>query len=417
MLFKSPRGTKDILPPEISLWQQVEQKARGVFSLYGFDEIRTPVLEESKLFSRSLGDLTDIVQKQMFMIKKETDNFVLRPEATASIVRSYVENTLYNFNTVAKFYYIGPMFRAERPQKGRLRQFHHIGCEAIGSYSPVMDAEAISLAAHLLKEFGISGFEIVINTLGCLNDKKRFALELRELLHKHKKSFCEDCQARMEKNVFRVLDCKNTPCKNIVLSLNLKGAHICEDCSKHFQEVKDALDLFGVTYKVDPLLVRGLDYYTRTVFEITHSGLGSQDALGAGGRYDNLVEELGGPNRGAVGFALGVERLLLAKGESVTAQARPIDCYIIPLGHTAQKRCVCILRDMRQAGVAADMDYLEGSLKASLRRADKTSSKFCLIVGDNELAKDVGLLKNMRESVQEEVPLDKLVDKIKGANA
>ncbi|MFH0941010.1 MAG: histidine--tRNA ligase [Candidatus Omnitrophota bacterium] len=414
MLFKSPRGTKDILPPEISLWQQVEKKARDVFSLYGFDEIRTPVLEESKLFSRSLGDLTDIVQKQMFVIKKETDTFVLRPEATASIVRSYVENTLYNFNAVAKFYYIGPMFRAERPQKGRLRQFHHIGCEAIGSNVPALDAETISLAGRLLKEFGISGFEIVINTLGCLNDKKKFALELRESLQKHKKSFCQDCQERMAKNVFRVLDCKNAPCKSIVLSLNLNGAHLCDDCKKHFQEVKEALDLFGVTYKVDHLLVRGLDYYTRTVFEITHSGLGAQDALGAGGRYDNLVEELGGPERGAVGFALGVERLLLAKGEGVSTDIRPIDCYIIPLGKAALKRCVGILKGLREAGVSADMDYLEGSLKASLRRADKTASKFCLIVGDNELAKGSGILKNMRESVQEEVSLDKLVERFKG---
>ncbi|MEK7849907.1 MAG: histidine--tRNA ligase [Candidatus Omnitrophota bacterium] len=413
MLFKSPRGTKDILPPEITLWQQVEQKARDVFSLYGFDEIRTPVLEESKLFSRSLGDLTDIVQKQMFLIKKETDTFVLRPEATASVIRSYVENTLYNFNSVAKFYYIGPMFRAERPQKGRLRQFHHIGCEAIGPYAAALDAETISLAVRLLKEFGISGFEIVINSLGCLNDKKKFALELRALLEKHKKSFCQDCQERMAKNVFRVLDCKNAPCKSIVLSLNLRGAHICDDCSKHFQEVKDALNLFGVTYKVDHLLVRGLDYYTRTVFEITHSGLGAQDALGAGGRYDNLVEELGGPNRGAVGFALGVERLLLAMGEGVKAQAKPIDCYIIPLGWAALKICVGILKGLREAGVSADMDYLEGSLKASLRRADKTGARFCLIVGDNELAKGSGILKNMRESVQEEISLDKLVERFK----
>lgn len=413
MLFKSPRGTKDILPPEIILWQQVEQKARDVFSLYGFDEIRTPVLEESKLFSRSLGDLTDIVQKQMFVIKKETDTFVLRPEATASIIRSYVENTLYNFNSVAKFYYIGPMFRAERPQKGRLRQFHHIGCEAIGSNAAALDAETISLAVRLLKEFGISGFEIVINSLGCLNDKKKFALELRALLEKHKKSFCQDCQERMAKNVFRVLDCKNAPCKSIVLSLNLRGAHICDDCSKHFQEVKDALGLFGVTYQVDHLLVRGLDYYTRTVFEITHSGLGAQDALGAGGRYDNLVEELGGPNRGAVGFALGVERLLLAMGEGVKAQVKPIDCYIIPLGKAALRICVGILKGLREAGVSADMDYLEGSLKASLRRADKTAARFCLIVGDNELAKGSGILKNMRESVQEEISLDKLVERFK----
>ena len=217
----------------------------------------------------------------------------------------------------------------------------------------------------------------------------------------------------MEKNVFRVLDCKNAPCKDIVSSLNLNGSHICDDCKKHFQEVKDTLRLFGIIYKVNPLLVRGLDYYTRTVFEITHSGLGAQDALGAGGRYDNLVEELGGPNRGAVGFALGVERLLLANGDGISAQDRPIVCYIIPLGGAALKKCVGILRGLREAGISADMDYLEGSLKASLRRADKTASKFCLIVGDNELVKGSGILKNMRESVQEDMPFDKLTERLK----
>ncbi len=414
MLFRSPRGTKDILPQESRLWQEVEKKAKDVFSLFAYDEIRTPIFEESKLFSRSLGDLTDIVQKQMFQIKKETDTFVLRPEATASIIRSYVENTLYNFNNVTKFYYIGPMFRAERPQKGRLRQFHHIGCEAIGSFSPAIDAETIFLATQILKAIGIAGYEIVLNTLGCLNDKKSFGLNLRETLLPHKKSFCEDCQTRMTKNVFRVLDCKNTQCKEIVASLNLGRSHICEDCRKHFEGVQEGLDLFGVTYKLNPLLVRGLDYYTRTVFEITHSALGAQDALGAGGRYDHLVEELGGPTRGAVGFALGVERLFLARADAKALQAQPIDCYIVPLGEAALKKCLGISKDLRGAGISTDVDYLGGSLKASLRRADKRASRFCLVIGDNELAKGSALLKNMGASTQEEVPLDRIIEKIKG---
>ncbi len=415
MLFKSPRGTKDILPQESQIWRKVEESARSVFSLFAYEEIRTPIIEESKLFARSLGDLTDIVQKQMFLIKKETDTFVLRPEATASIVRSYVENTIYGSTSVSKFFYIGPMFRAERPQKGRLRQFHHIGCEAIGSYNPYLDAELICLADTILKTLGITGYEIVVNTLGCLNDKKSFGLNLREKLLPHKKSFCQDCQSRINKNVFRVLDCKNRQCKDIVLSLNLGGGHICQDCKKHFDDVISGLSLFGVSYQINPLLVRGLDYYTRTVFEITHKNLGSQDALGAGGRYDNLVEELGGPARGAVGFALGVERLLLAKSVAEGTEIEPplLDCYIIPLGDEAFKTCVKVLQNMRDNGIKADMDYLEGSLKSKMRRADKSRSRYCVIVGDNELAKGSAVLKNMSASTQEEVMLTQLVERIR----
>jgi histidyl-tRNA synthetase len=416
MLFKSPRGTKDILPPESYNWQEVEAKARCVFATFAFEEIRTPLIEEAKLFSRSLGDLTDVVQKQMFLIKKETEKCVLRPEATASIIRSYVENTIYNVNSVTRYYYIGPMFRAERPQKGRLRQFHHIGCEAVGSSHPYLDAEIIFLAASMLRELGISGYEITVNTLGCANDKKDFSLKLREILLPHRKSFCEDCQVRMEKNVFRVLDCKNKQCRELVVSLGIGDKHICDGCRRHFEQVQDGLEVFGVSARLEPLLVRGLDYYTRTVFEITHSGLGSQDAIGAGGRYDNLVRELGGPDRGAVGFALGVERLLLARAEAPAGAvcAASLDCYLVPLGAPASRKCLGILRDLRQRGICADMDFLEGSLKASLRRADGRSAKFCVIIGDNELAKGVCLLKDMKEGKQEEVGLEDIVGRLTG---
>ncbi len=413
MLFKSPRGTKDILPPESRQWQEIEAKARDVFSRFAFDEIRTPIIEEAKLFSRSLGDLTDIVQKQMFLIKKEADTFVLRPEATAAIIRSYVENTLYNVNAVTRFFYIGPMFRAERPQKGRLRQFHHIGCEAIGSYHPFLDAEAILLATRLLDALGISGTEVVINTLGCANDKKEFSKKLRDALLPLQKSFCEDCQGRMTKNVFRVLDCKNKQCRDLVLSLKFGDAHICDECRAHFAKVREGLAIFGVPVKADPLLVRGLDYYTRTVFEITHPGLGAQDAVGAGGRYDNLVKELGGPDRGAVGFALGIERLLLAKGEAEAPAQTRVDCYLIGLGDAASRKCLEILRDLRANGVTAEMDFLEGSLKSSLRRADSRLARFCVILGDNELANGRCMLKDMRASSQEEISLTDLIKVIK----
>jgi histidyl-tRNA synthetase len=414
MLFKSPRGTKDILPQESSKWQTIESKARKIFSLFGFEEIRTPLIEDAKLFARSLGDFTDIVQKQMFLIKRETDTFVLRPEATASIVRAYVEHDLYNISNVCKFYYMGPMFRAERPQKGRLRQFHHFGAEAIGSANPFLDAELIYLATRIIFELGLSDFEVVVNTLGCQSDKKKMSVNLKEKLMPHKKSLCEDCVSRIDKNVFRVLDCKNPQCKDIIMSLSWAQAHICEDCHKHFESVLAALDTLGVRYKIDPLLVRGLDYYTRTVFEISSKELGAQDALGAGGRYDNLVEELGGPSRGSIGFALGVERLLLAlSAKTEEASKTLLDCYIIPLGEAALKKSLSVLNDLRMSGVPSDLDYLDGSLKARLRRADKKNAKFCLIIGDNELAKCTGILKNMSQSTQEEVLLAELVNKIK----
>lgn len=417
MLFKSPRGTKDILPPETSLWQTIEGQARRIFSLYAFQEIRTPVIEETGLFLRSLGDLSDIVQKQMFLIKKESDAFVLRPEATAPVIRAYVENGIYHTAQLVKWFYIGPMFRAERPQKGRLRQFHHIGCEAIGSYNPGLDAELIRLAVHILCEAGISGFEVVVNTLGCVNDKKRLAMHLKEVLLPKKQIFCEDCQGRMEHNVFRVLDCKNTQCREKIAALPIGADHVCQDCMRHFEAVKKALRAFSVSFKIDPLLVRGLDYYTKTVFEIKHPGLGAQDAVGAGGRYDNLVGELGGPEKGAVGFALGMERMLLAKGieEEAVAIVAPLGCYIIGLGEAAAVKCRELMNVLREAGVVTDMDYTDGSLKSALRKADAMKAKVCIIVGDNELAKGAVVLKDMTKGIQEEVSWDRVVDKVKEA--
>jgi len=415
MLFKSPRGTKDILGGQTRLWHDMEEAARRVFHLYAYQEIRTPVFEDAKLFSRSLGELSDIVQKQMFLIKRETDTFVLRPEATASIVRAYVENTMYNVSAVTKFFYMGPMFRAERPQKGRLRQFHHIGCEAIGSQHPLLDAEIIVLCSALLTALGVKDFKIRLNTIGCAQDKKNLSVNLREALLPVRKSFCEDCQARMTKNIFRVLDCKNPPCRELLLAKDIGKAHVCPSCRDHFQRVRDALDAAAVAYQIDPLLVRGLDYYTRTVFEVTHYQLGAQDAVAAGGRYDNLVEELGGPDRGAAGFALGVERLMLALGVSdkEPQEVPGADVYIIPLGEASAKTAFKLLGDLREHGVSADMDYMEGSLKASLRRADSRKAKTAIVIGDNELGRGTALVKDMIRGTQDEVPLSDVVARYK----
>ena len=310
-MFKRVAGTKDILPEDVSRWQKIEEVSRKVFSLYNYKEIRTPLIEEEALFNRSLGASTEIVQKQMFLIKRQKDVYALRPEATASIVRSYIENNLDRTPHFIKLYYIGPMFRLERPQKGRLRQFHHLGAEAIGSQDASLDAEIISLADNLLKNLSIDGYKIKINSLGCLKDKKKLAQILHQGLKTKFTKLCPDCRLRFKRNTLRILDCKNKTCQAVINELDLQDKHLCLECKDHFAKVREGLDSLKLDYETSHYLVRGLDYYTRTVFEIVHKDLGSQDALGAGGRYDHLVADLGGPDTGAIGFAFGIERLLL----------------------------------------------------------------------------------------------------------
>lgn len=411
-MFKSVRGTKDILPADTSAWQEIENTARRVFSCYGFDEIRTPIIEESALFNRSLGSSTEIIQKQMFLIQRDSDSFALRPEATACVVRAYIENDLDKKSGFSKFYYIGPMFRAERPQKGRLRQFHHLGVEAIGSVSPYLDIEIISLAGYLLQEIGIAGFKIKINSLGCAEDKKNLAVSLRFKLKDKLDKLCEGCRERFKNNVFRILDCKNESCHAVVESLGLQNDHLCNDCKEHFLKVKSGLDATGVNYEVVPCLVRGLDYYTRTVFEITHADLGSQDALGAGGRYDSLVSELGGPQLGAMGFALGEERLLLARPQGARA-ATGSPVFVVTLGETAKQEAVLLLDNLRRCGIRCDTDYEDKSLKAQMRQANNLNASFVLIIGDDELKKRVVVIKDMKTGAQEEVASDKITEVVK----
>ncbi|MDD4899145.1 MAG: histidine--tRNA ligase [Candidatus Omnitrophica bacterium] len=413
MSFKKVPGTRDILPEEVIFWQRIEDTARKVFNAYNFREIRTPIIENVLVFNRSLGEFAEIVQKQMFLIKNKEDTYCLRPEGTAAIVRAYLENNFDKTNPFQKFYYLGPMFRLERPQKGRLRQFHHIGAEIIGSDSPAVDVEIISLADSLLRKNGVTGYELQINTLGCAKDKKALVKLLEKELSGKSKGLCEDCQVRLKTNILRILDCKNEPCKKIVSGLNLGDKHLCEECLAHFSKVKDGLEDLKIEYTVAPHLVRGLDYYTRTVFEFKHSELGAQDAVGAGGRYDNLVHEMGGPQTGAMGFALGVERLLLA----TNVQSQKIDgqnlVYIIALGEQAKPEAVKILDNLRKAGVAADTDYENKSLKGAMRQANDLAAKLVLILGDNELAKKTIMLKDMQSGTQEEIPLDNLIEKVK----
>jgi len=410
-MYKKVSGTKDILPEETYIWQEIEKTCRSTFSLYNFQEIRTPLIEEESLFNRSLGRDTEIVQKQMFTICNKDENYVLRPEGTASIVRSYLENNLDKTSRFSKFYYLGPMFRLERPQKGRLRQFHHIGCEAIGSYDPALDIEVISLADRLLSSLSIANYKTRINSLGCLKDKAKFTEAIRKKLQDNKEGLCEDCRDRLKNNPLRVLDCKKGLCRDIVKHLGIHESFLCAECKLHFKEVTEGLDSLKIKYEIDPCLVRGLDYYNQTVFEITHDSLGSQDAIGAGGRYNNLVAELGGPELGSIGFAFGVERLILAKGTKMIPRVNSL-AYIITIGEKARGEGIKILQILRDNGVPSDMDYEGRSIKGAMRRASDLKAKVCLIIGDDEMKKGVITLKDMLLGGQKEVGSGDLIREI-----
>jgi len=324
-------------------------------------------------------------------------------------VRAYLENNLDKTSGLIKVYYIGPMFRAERPQKGRLRQFHHLGCEVIGSPEPYLDVEIISLADNLLKAYTIEGYEIKINSLGCLKDKK----ELTEILLKSLKpklpKLCDDCNVRFKHNVLRILDCKNEGCIEVLKKLDIRQGHLCPECKGHFDKVKEGLDSLNIDYKINPYLVRGLDYYTRTVFELIHHDLGAQNALGAGGRYDNLVGDLGGPSLGAIGFAFGIERLLLIIRNPLAVAPQKL-VYIITLGKEARKEGAKLLNTLRRGGIASDTDYEDKSLKGALRRANDLSARLVLIIGEDEIKKNVVTLKDMVSGEQQEVKQDELVN-------
>ena len=410
-MFKRIPGTHDILPHEMSLWHALEHAARRIFTLYNYTEIRPPIIEEASLFDRSLGEFAEIVQKQMFVIKHGEDTYALRPEGTASIVRAYIENNLDKTTGFLKAYYMGPMFRLERPQKGRQRQFHHIGCEAIGSAAPGIDVEVIALADTLLKEMHISGYRIVLNSLGCLEDKISLTELLKKDLAGKRQDLCQECQTRFDKNILRILDCKHDVCKEIVKGINIGERYLCAECLAHFSSVKEGLDALGIAYTVSPHLVRGLDYYTRTVFEIKHDSLGAQDAIGAGGRYDNLVEELGGAKTASVGFAFGVERLLLAADHLPVVPPEKL-VYVVSMGDAARRFTMTLAHMLRGNGFRVDMDYEGKSLKGAMRKANDQSAAVVLIVGDNELAKQSVMVKDMRVSQQREVPVAGLVEEL-----
>ncbi|MBF0521591.1 MAG: histidine--tRNA ligase [Candidatus Omnitrophica bacterium] len=413
--YSLPRGTADILPPETILWQNIEQKVRKVLENYNYREIRTPVFEETALFKRSLGQTSDVVNKQLLeLVSTKEEGFALRPEGTASIVRSYIENSLDKKESLSKLYYIGPMFRGERPQKGRLRQFHQIGVEAIGpdSTSPYLDAEVIHLSLSILKALGLGEITLKINTLGTPQDKENFSKLLRKQLEGNISKLCEDCQSRFERNVFRVLDCKNRDCKEVIKGLSIGTSYLSPESLAYYNQVKAALTALNISYQECPDLVRGLDYYTHTVFEITSAGLGSQDALGAGGRYNNLVEELGGSKADAIGFALGIERIILALGEKLTAELQTLDCFLLSLSDKCTLKAFETLKSLREANISCDMNYRSASMKSLMRLADKSRAEKVLILGEDELQKGIFTVKNMKTGEQSEIKMENIYQEI-----
>jgi len=391
---------EDMLPQDARVWRDVDARARRELEASGYSEIRTPILEETPVFVRSIGETTDIVTKEMFTFTdRKGRSLTMRPEGTAPIVRAYIEHSLSSRASISRLYYIGPMFRAERPQKGRLRQFFQIGAEVIGSGSPFADIEVIAQISNMMGSFGLKEFQVKLNSLGCKDDKAGFAEGLKGYLKDKRSRLCEDCVSRMDKNVLRVLDCKNPGCKEIVKDAPNVVDRLCDECEERFKKVKDGLHLLGIGFEHAKNLVRGLDYYTGTVFEVTHPALGGQDALAAGGRYDNLVRDMGGADVGAVGYALGVERLIIAMKAEGLKPADEKVVYIATIGDRAKLEGMRIAKDIRNQIGPGDITVLtdigEASLKSQLRNADKSKAKIVIILGDDELGQGKAIIKDM----------------------
>jgi len=412
-MLKAIRGTKDILPAEAGMWQKIEAYGRQIFSIYAYKEIRTPVIEEAALFIRSIGDATDIVQKEMYVFSDRGGrNIALRPEATASIVRAYLENTLGQNQAVTKLFYIGPMFRSERPQKGRQRQFHQLGVEAIGSDNPLLDVEVISLAVKFLEGLGAKEFNLKINSLGCKKDKLKIIEKYRAGIKPLLGSLCDECKERYNKNVLRVFDCKNPKCGEAVRDIRLKDP-LCPECSAHFESVKKGLEGLGIKYETDSKIVRGLDYYTKTVFEITQKDLGAKDAVCAGGRYNNLIKDMGGQDTPAVGFAFGTERLIMAVKEDVSQSSPAMDVFIAVAGEGLDEKAFALMDTLRGKGILCDMDYEKKSLKAQMRKAQRLNARFAIIFGEEEFKGNKVALRDMEKGSQKEIEITDIVKEIK----
>jgi histidyl-tRNA synthetase len=398
---------RDILPDEADYWTRLEATIREIARRFNYREIRSPLVEHTELFSRGIGAATDVVNKEMYTFPdKKGRSLTLRPEATASVVRAYVEHGMATQDPFQKLYYIGPMFRYEKPQKGRSRQFHQYGVEAIGSLDPSLDVEVISLAWSLMRDLGLGGLSLRLNSIGCAADHTQYRDALRAHFAPHIGSMCEDCQRRYDDNPLRILDCKNRICRPYIADAPGSAEHLCDECADHFERVKKLLDQLGLDYVVDPHLVRGLDYYTRTVFELVSKDLGAQDALLGGGRYDDLVKMIGGPDTPGVGFAGGMERLILVlKEREEQVMEHRIDLFLVTLGDAGRTLALDLSNGLRQHGLSVDLDYRGRAFRKQMTQANKLSARYLLVLGDDEATSKKGKLKDMDTGEETEVAL------------
>ncbi len=412
---KAPRGTNDLLPEDSYKWQFVEQKLIETAGLYGFREIRTPVFEHTEVFTKNVGDTTDVVQKEMYTFTDKGDRSItLRPEFTAGVIRSVVEHALTAAALPVKVCYCGGCYRYEKPQAGRLREFHQFGVECVGAASPAADAEVIALGSQLLRDIGVKKISLEINSIGCPTCRAEYHKALKAYFEEKKDRLCGTCNERLERNPMRILDCKSPVCSEIAKDAPAVIDYLCEECADHFSKVKAHLDGMGINYKVNPRIVRGLDYYTRTVFEFVSGDIGAQATVCGGGRYDGLLEQMGGQAQPALGFAMGIERLLMVL-ESQQAELpvpRPCDIYIAPMGDAAILKAGVLCTALRDEGFEALTDIVGRGLKAQMRYANKIGARFTLVLGDSELESGKARLKCMENGEEQEIALDAIADAI-----
>lgn len=416
MLTNAPRGTKDILPDTVGDWNYVEGEIRELCRRFGYSEIRTPIFEHTELFQRGIGEGTDVVDKEMYTFTDRGERSItLRPENTASAVRAYLQNKLYAQSNLVKLFYIGSMFRYDRPQAGRMREFHQFGVEALGEANPAVDAEVILLAMNLLEGLGLKDLELSINSVGCPKCRSKYRTMLQDFFRDKLEDLCEDCRSRFERSPLRILDCKKDSDKPYMADAPKITDCLCEECADHFAKLKELLTSAGISFTHDPRLVRGLDYYTKTAFEIKYPPLGAQSAVAGGGRYDGLIEEMGGNPTPAVGFATGLERLLLALESQnlLPEKNRSVDAYVVALGEAAQAEGFKLLNSLRQQGLSAAMDFAGRSMKAQMKQANKLGAKYSVILGEDEITEGVVMLRSMEDSSQAKVPMAQVAEKIK----
>ena len=410
MKYSALKGIQDILSPDIYIWQKIEDSAREVFKLYGFQEMRIPIIESTDIFVRSIGETTDIVEKEMYtFLDKAQRSITMRPEGTAPAVRCYVERHLYNMPAPQKFYYSGPMFRYERPQKGRFRQFYQIGVEAFGVSQPSIDAEIIIMLKRFLEVIGLNDVNFEINSIGCDKCRPDYKNSLLKFFEGKLADFCPDCQRRYNTNPLRILDCKVEKCIELRQGAPFVTEYLCSDCKEHFDQLISYLKLLHIPYALNPNLVRGLDYYTRTAFEVTSEHLGAQKAVAAGGRYDRLVEDFGGPPTPAIGFAIGMERIAALLKETWTKHYPTPKVFIATIGKEAETEGFRIAEDIRSHGLWAETNYGGASLKSQLRKADRIGAELVFIIGENELRAGKIQWKNLKDGQQGEISIEEII--------